>query len=160
MHEQQREVTVKANGGGEDSVASWIGCCDPKSPVAIASNMGENQGNDERAGVGIILALNPDGSLYVHTVCSASSAEGQLYSGDILMKIGDEDVFRAPAPHVAELLLGEPGTEVTVTVRRSINHDGQPPFSNHVVRMPRKRTDPELARNAIRKAFEDHNTSA
>mmetsp|Transcript_30039 Transcript_30039/g.71250 ORF Transcript_30039/g.71250 Transcript_30039/m.71250 type:complete len:179 (+) Transcript_30039:316-852(+) len=141
-----------------ESVASWIGCCDPKRPVAIASNvMSTGRSLDERAGVGIILALHPDGSLYVHTVCTASSAEGHLLPGDVLMKIGEEDVFRAPAPHVAELLLGMPGTTVDVAIRRSTHGDGSPPFTSHVVSMQRRRTDPELARTALRKAFEDHN---
>ena len=51
----------------------------------------------ERAGIGIILALGPDFSLYVHTVCPSGSAEGYLQPGDILMKIGSKDVYRSLA---------------------------------------------------------------
>lgn len=38
----------------------------------------------ERAGVGIILALNPDESLYVHTVCPGSSAEHYLFPVSVI----------------------------------------------------------------------------
>ena len=52
------------------------------------------QSGTERAGIGIILALSPDSSLYVHTVCPGGSAEGSLLPGDVLLKIGQEDVYR------------------------------------------------------------------
>lgn len=160
----------------------------------------------ERAGVGIILALNPDESLYVHTVCPSSSAEHYLFpvspfslcpttrvpagehtaerldalpcpssvclplqppasgppfltprawnQGDVLMRIGKEYVYRAPAPYVADLLLGTPGSELEVWVRRQ-NPNGDPQHTTHCVKMIRRRTDPEMARKSIRNAFEE-----
>mmetsp|Transcript_2961 Transcript_2961/g.4814 ORF Transcript_2961/g.4814 Transcript_2961/m.4814 type:complete len:174 (+) Transcript_2961:285-806(+) len=156
-----RGVNQTVNGK-DPSVANWMGCCDPQNPVAIAANInaaGSAQGGTkDRAGVGIILALNPDGSLFVHTVCKGSSAEGHLQPGDVLMKIGDEDVYRAPAPYVAEKLLGPPGSEVEMWVRRSGPGSGTG-FTTHHAKMVRRRTDPTLARQAIQQAFEEHSNA-
>ena len=58
--------------------------------------------------------MNPDNSLYVHTVCDGASAEGVLLPGDVLLNIDGQDVFRAPAPHVADLLLGPVSNSVCV----------------------------------------------
>ena len=83
---------MKTTGGSQSD--SWS-CCDPSRPIAPAQMQAANSNAGvERAGVGIILALHPDGSLYVHTVCPGGSAEGSLQPGDVLMKIGAEEVFR------------------------------------------------------------------
>mmetsp|Transcript_35070 Transcript_35070/g.56644 ORF Transcript_35070/g.56644 Transcript_35070/m.56644 type:complete len:154 (+) Transcript_35070:195-656(+) len=148
---------MKSASGQADTNANWMSCCDP----SLGSNVDIStmQTRSERAGIGIILALSPDGSLYVHTVCPGGSAEGQLEPGDILLKIGTEDIYRAPAPYVAELLLGPPGTEILLWVRRSSNDgaaENEVSFRTQQFQLKRKRTDPQLARRAIREAFEDH----
>jgi hypothetical protein len=61
-----------------------------------------------------------DGSLYVHTVCPGSSAEHYLFPGDILVQIGTKDVYKAPAPFVADLLLGPAGSEFEVCVYENV----------------------------------------
>jgi len=150
---------MKVAGSGQQD-ESW-GCCDPRQPSGIASmsTMPAVQ-SAERAGIGIILALSPDSSLYVHTVCPGGSAENSLEPGDVLLKIGGEDVYRAPAPYVAELLLGPPGTEIDIWVRRSSDRTGgNGTVSTHQYRLKRKRTDPQLARKAIREAFEEHSNN-
>ena len=80
---------MKVAGSGQQD-ESW-GCCDPRQPSGIASmsTMPAVQ-SAERAGIGIILALSPDSSLYVHTVCPGGSAENSLEPGDVLLKIGGE----------------------------------------------------------------------
>ena len=83
---------MKTTGGSQSD--NWS-CCDPSRPIAPAQMQAANStAGVERAGIGIILALHPDGSLYVHTVCPGGSAEGSLQPGDVLMKIGAEEVFR------------------------------------------------------------------
>ena len=83
---------MKTTGGSQSD--NWS-CCDPSRPIAPAQMQAANStAGAERAGIGIILALHPDGSLYVHTVCPGGSAEGSLQPGDVLMKIGAEEVFR------------------------------------------------------------------
>ena len=80
---------------GNDQVAGdWGGCCDPRHPATMGSGLPSMQPGSERAGIGIILALSPDGSLFVHTVCPGGSAQGMLLPGDVLLKIGSEDVYR------------------------------------------------------------------
>ena len=87
---------------------------DPRRPVGLKTSPGPRGSADargdgrkeSRAGIGIIVALNPDSSLYVHTVCAGATAEGLLHAGDVLLEVDGQDVFRAPAPHVADLLLG------------------------------------------------------
>lgn len=151
---------MKVSGGGQQREDSW-GCCDPRQSSSITnmSSMPVVQ-SAERAGIGIILALSPDSSLYVHTVCPGGSAENSLEPGDVLLKIGGEDVYRAPAPYVAELLLGPPGTEIEIWVRRSDSRSGDDgSVSTHQYRLQRKRTDPHLARKAIREAFEEHSNN-
>jgi len=102
----------------------------------------------ERAGIGIILALSPDNSLYVHTVCPGSSAEGHLLPGDVLVKIDNDEVFQAPAPMVADMLLGAQGSSVEVWVRRPKNPNARDlEFTTHVVKVTRRRTDPSVGRN-------------
>lgn len=128
-------------------------CCDPKVQTESHKVMEETE-KKSRAGVGIILALHSDQSLYVHTVCPGSSAEHYLFPGDILMQIGTEDVFRARASTVAELLLGPPDTDIEMWVRRP-NPNSNPPFTTHHVKMIRRRTDPALARSSIRAAFKE-----
>jgi len=81
---------MKVSGGNQE----WGGCCDPRSQSSMGAAVPQMQAGGERAGVGIILALSPDGSLYVHTVCPGGSAEGSLQPGDVLMKIGAEEVYR------------------------------------------------------------------
>ena len=149
---------MKVSGNGQQQDDSW-GCCDPRQSSSIAnmSTMPTVQ-SAERAGIGIILALSPDSSLYVHTVCPGGSAENSLEPGDVLIKIGGEDVYRAPAPYVAELLLGPPGTEIEIWVRRS-SEGAHGSVSTHQYRLIRKRTDPQLARKAIREAFEEHSNN-
>ena len=88
---------------------------EPRRPVGRKASPGRAPGSadargdgrkESRAGIGIIVALNPDSSLYVHTVCAGATAEGLLHAGDVLLEVDGQDVFRAPAPHVADLLLG------------------------------------------------------
>jgi len=178
QNQQDADGTNRPGRGqpGKESVQNWMMCCDPRSPnegngenAFAAMSFSSNAANEgahganappkgERAGVGIILALNPDNSLYVHTVCPGSSAERHLFPDDVLMRIGKEDVYRAPAPFVAELLLGPPGSELEAWVRRK-NPSGDPPFTTHCVKMVRRRTDPEMARKSIRDAFEEKSLS-
>ena len=90
---------MKTTGGSQSD--NW-NCCDPSRPMGSAPaqmQAANSTAGAERAGIGIILALHPDGSLYVHTVCPGGSAEGSLQPGDVLMKIGAEEVFRY-APNV------------------------------------------------------------
>jgi hypothetical protein len=90
--------------------------------------------------------------LYVHTVCPGATAQGMLKSGDVLLKVDGEDVFRAPAPHVADLLLGQPGSKVALTVRRS-KSDAPGGFEFLDFSVVRARTDPTSARKAVYEAF-------
>mmetsp|Transcript_42151 Transcript_42151/g.67758 ORF Transcript_42151/g.67758 Transcript_42151/m.67758 type:complete len:180 (-) Transcript_42151:106-645(-) len=125
------------------------GSAGPKPDVSAAKR-------EPRAGIGIIVALSPDNSLYVHTVCPGATAQGILADGDVLLKVDGEDVFRAPAPHVADLLLGQPGTKVRLTVRRTKPHGkgiGDGDFEFHDVSVVRARTDPVSARKAVYEAF-------
>mmetsp|Transcript_26572 Transcript_26572/g.63131 ORF Transcript_26572/g.63131 Transcript_26572/m.63131 type:complete len:159 (-) Transcript_26572:15-491(-) len=97
----------------------------------------------DKAGIGVILALSPDNSLYVHTVCPGGSAEGKLLPGDVLVKIGQEDVFCAPPGHVAELLLGRQGSIVEIWVRRPKNPNASElQFTTACVKVVRRRIDP------------------
>ena len=81
--------------GNDQGAGDWGGCCDPRHPATMmGSGLPSMQPGSERAGIGIILALSPDGSLFVHTVCPGGSAEGMLLPGDVLLKIGSEDVYR------------------------------------------------------------------
>jgi hypothetical protein len=50
------------------------------------------------------------------------SASPPPLQGDVLMRIGKENVYRAPAPHVADLLLGPPGSELEVTKTARSRH--------------------------------------
>lgn len=56
-----------------DSVSGWMNCCTPSSHMTMQTG-GSRSGQPERAGIGIILALSPDGSLYVHTASSPSAS--------------------------------------------------------------------------------------
>jgi len=97
----------------------------------------------DRAGIGVILALSPDNSLYIHTICPGGSAEGRLLPQDVLVKVGNEDVFCAPPGHVAELLLGPPGSVVELWVRRPKNPNASDlQFTTTCVKVTRKRIDP------------------
>jgi len=58
--------------------------------------------------------MNSERCLYVHTVCPGATSEGRLIAGDILLKIDGNNVYKAPATRVADLLLGPPGSEVEV----------------------------------------------
>jgi hypothetical protein len=95
---------------------------------------------------------SPSHSLYVHTVCPGATAQGMLQPGDVLLKVDGEDVFRAPAPHVADLLLGQPGSKVALTVRRS-KSDAPGGFEFLDFSVVRARTDPTSARKAVYEAF-------
>mmetsp|Transcript_34211 Transcript_34211/g.107172 ORF Transcript_34211/g.107172 Transcript_34211/m.107172 type:complete len:143 (-) Transcript_34211:298-726(-) len=79
---------------------------------------------EEKVGIGIIVAMNSERCLYVHTVCPGATSEGRLIAGDILLKIDGNNVYKAPATRVADLLLGPPGSEVEIWVQRLLHFLG------------------------------------
>jgi C-terminal processing protease CtpA/Prc len=98
----------------------------------------------ERVGVGLILALDSTGCMFIHTICPGSSAEGKFMCGDVLVQIGSVDVTSLPAPYVAALLLGVPGSEIEVIVRRPTEGN-----VGYRAKLIRRRTDPDNVKKAI-----------
>ncbi|EKX50422.1 hypothetical protein GUITHDRAFT_161791 [Guillardia theta CCMP2712] len=127
--------------------------------------------NSRQAGIGVILGLNANNSLFIHTVCPKGSSDGYLRKGDILIAIGcdvpakricvkdaaeNEDVSSKSASSVANLLLGPEGSQIDITVMRGSDgsvHDQE--FLSFC--LTRKKTDAATARHAIRKAVNERN---
>ena len=153
MRSSQKELAAKTRD------CDVLGCCTPNMTTSMVAadggkkfslmeGMSEKTTRQERVGVGLILALDSGGSMFIHTICPGSSADGKLMCGDVLVQVGTVDVTSLPAPYVAALLLGAPGSEIEVVVRRPSEGN-----SGYRVKLIRRRTDPENVKRAIDQSF-------
>ena len=72
-------------------------------------------------GIGAEIVKNADGYLIVASVYPDSSAEENgMLAGDIIVKIGNDDVIKLGADNALSLLDGKTGTKVSMTVRRDV----------------------------------------
>jgi hypothetical protein len=143
-----------------------FGCCTPASMTTSMVNAERNKryssmdkaaekaARQERVGVGLILALDSEGGMFIHTVCPGSSADGRLLCGDVLVQVGTVAVTSLPAPYVAALLLGAPGTGIEVVVRRPSEGN-----AGYRVKLVRRRTDPETVKKAIDPSYTGSHTN-
>uniref|UniRef100_A0A7S0QBH0 PDZ domain-containing protein n=1 Tax=Cryptomonas curvata TaxID=233186 RepID=A0A7S0QBH0_9CRYP len=160
MRPTQKEIAAKSRD------CDVLGCCTPANMTtsmvnaegnkrySLMDESAEKAARQERVGVGLILALDSGGSMFIHTVCPGSSADGRLLCGDVLVQVGTVDVTSLPAPYVAALLLGAPGTEIEVVVRRPSEGN-----AGYRVKLVRRRTDPENVKKAIDQSFTGSQTN-
>ena len=89
----------------------------------------------------------------------------------MLLRISGENVYKMPAPFVADLLLGTPGTEVELWVIRPGRENGREGeedgevkdssssprsmYGTHKLVVTRKPTEQGVAKEAIQQAFSD-----
>ena len=156
-------IRVTDPGRNRDCTPDMFGCLEPtafstcmqaneKTSKVHVHGIGEQNSShpsqpalSERVGVGLILALDPSGNMFIHTICPGSSAEGKFQCGDVFMQVDAVDVSHSlPAPYVAALLLGPTGTEIDIVVRRPSEGN-----SIHRAKLVRRKTDPENVKRAM-----------
>uniref|UniRef100_A0A7S0I3Q1 PDZ domain-containing protein n=1 Tax=Hanusia phi TaxID=3032 RepID=A0A7S0I3Q1_9CRYP len=136
--------------GSPIDICQWIGFCNPTKNTPALQPPKKNK----QAGVGVILSLNPDNSIFIHTVCPNSSSDGYLRKGDILVGVGNQNVTGKSASSVAHLLLGPEGSEVSITVLRNQDETTDQP-QQLKFHLKRQRTDTAAARIAVKNAINE-----
>mmetsp|Transcript_45800 Transcript_45800/g.91907 ORF Transcript_45800/g.91907 Transcript_45800/m.91907 type:complete len:146 (+) Transcript_45800:93-530(+) len=78
-------------------------------------------GRKSKCGCGIIFAADARGALVVDGLVPGGSAEasGLLKRGDVLIQVGEQDVFCRPVGQIGPLLLGPPGSAVNLVLERT-----------------------------------------
>jgi len=105
--------------------------------------------NQQAAGIGAVFGVDATGAVFFNTAVAGSSCEdaekeGKLYKGDVLVRVSDHKVYRAPLSSVASKLLGKPGTTVEVTFMREDQYV--------TMNLERRLTDMKAAKQAVYQA--------
>mmetsp|Transcript_19509 Transcript_19509/g.64693 ORF Transcript_19509/g.64693 Transcript_19509/m.64693 type:complete len:357 (-) Transcript_19509:3501-4571(-) len=94
-------------------------------PLFVGSNVQARSqkngyGLKNPAGVGIVFKSGPDEALFVKAVAEGgpAAASGKIHVNDCLLKVDGEDVYRQPIERVVKYILGEPGSEISMTFQR------------------------------------------
>lgn len=93
---------------------------DPRAPLIQVALHRQTPG-ETLVGVGIIFRSDSSGALFVRQLQHGGPAEqcGQVHVGDCVVEVNGVDVFRKPISSFTKLMLGPPGTIVTLGFKRS-----------------------------------------
>jgi hypothetical protein len=93
---------------------------DPRAPL-IQVALNRQTPGETLVGVGIIFRSDSSGALYVRQLQHGGPAErcGQIHIGDCIVEVNGVDVFRKPISSFTKLMLGPPGTNVTLGFKRA-----------------------------------------
>ena len=93
---------------------------DPRAPLIQVALHRQTPG-ETLVGVGIIFRSDSSGTLFVRQLQPGGPAEqcGQVHIGDAIVEVNGIDVFRKPISSFTKLMLGPPGTIVTLGLKRA-----------------------------------------
>ena len=93
---------------------------DPRAPLIQVALHRQTPG-ETLVGVGIIFRSDSSGALFVRQLQRGGPAElsGQVHVGDCVVEVNSVDVFRKPISSFTKLMLGPPGTNVTLGFKRA-----------------------------------------
>eukprot|EP00960_Hanusia_phi_P076161 768523-Hanusia_phi.AAC.9 len=112
-----------------------LSCCDCRKDhqrddlsnerLGIVGNVMSNKRS--KCGCGIIFAADTRGALVVDGLVPGGSAEasGLLRRGDVLVEVDGMDVYCKPVGQVGPLLLGPPGSRVSLGLTRNVDGEQQ-----------------------------------
>ena len=113
--ERQQLVEDMINGGLQklDKNAEYL------NPEQLTRFETDAQGSF--GGVGIVLTIDPATKFLKvdHPMPGTPAYEAGLIADDLIVKVGDKSTEGVTVPEARKLITGEPGTTVTVTVRRA-----------------------------------------
>lgn len=113
--EKTSSIAYAAAKGAVDSLQdAYSGFYDPVEAKQVLEAV---QGNF--VGIGVYLQESKSGIVIVKVVPNSPAEKAGLKAGDIITKVGNQDVSQASLDIVSALLKGEEGTTVNLTVTRS-----------------------------------------
>jgi carboxyl-terminal processing protease len=96
---------------------------DPHSEYLTAEQLKQFESSSEGSygGVGIVLGSDPKTKFLTvdHPMPGAPAYEAGIIADDLIVKVGETSTEGMTVPDARKLILGEPGTKVTLTIRRA-----------------------------------------
>jgi carboxyl-terminal processing protease len=113
--EWQQFVEAMINGGLHE--------LDPHSEYFNAEQLKQFEADSEGSfgGVGIILTIDPATKFLKvgHPIPETPAYDAGIIAGDLIVKVGDKSTEGITVTDAAKIIKGEPGTKVTLTIRRA-----------------------------------------
>jgi carboxyl-terminal processing protease len=107
----------------ENMINGGLKKLDPNSEYLNAEQLKRFEADSEGSygGVGIVLAHDPATKFLAvdHPVPGSPAYEAGVVAGDLIVKVGDKSTEGMSVPDSRKLITGEPGTKVTLTLRRA-----------------------------------------
>ncbi len=72
----------------------------------------------EYTGIGVVITTKDNQCVVISAMADGPSYEAGILSGDVIVSVDGEDVSEATSEYIVSLLRGEPGTKVTVGIKR------------------------------------------
>ncbi|PWM23211.1 MAG: carboxyl-terminal protease [Oscillospiraceae bacterium] len=119
---QQYYNTIDEDFLGESLVRGYVaGIEDPYASYLTAEQYAETQSDfaGRMVDIGVVCSQSPDGYIHIDQVYEDSPAAlSELQAGDLIVKVDDLNVSTENYLEATDALRGEPGTTVTLLVRR------------------------------------------
>ncbi len=107
----------------EDMINGGLRRLDPHSEYLNAAQLKQFESESEGSygGVGIVLTID-SGTKYLkvdHLMPGTPAYEAGIIAGDLIVKVGERSTEGITVPDARKIITGEPGTQVTLTIRRA-----------------------------------------
>jgi carboxyl-terminal processing protease len=109
----------------EDMINGGLRRLDPHSEYLNAKQLKQFESDSEGSfgGVGIALSFTPDPATKLlkidHPMPGTPAYDAGIIADDIIVRVGDKSTEGMNVPDARKLITGEPGTKVTLTIRRA-----------------------------------------
>ena len=107
----------------EDMINGGLKKLDPHSEYMTSDQLKRFESDSEGSfgGIGILLAIDPATKFLKvdHPMPGTPAYEAGLLAGDLIVKVGGTSTQNNTIPEARKLIAGEPGTPVTLTIRRA-----------------------------------------
>jgi len=136
----------------EDMINGGLHKLDPHSEYLNAEQLKrfESESEGSFGGVGIVMLVDPVSKFLKvdHPMPDTPAYEAGIIAGDLIVKVGDRSTEGMTVSDARKLITGEPGTQVTLTIRRAGRNPTDEPVTltrgripQHPVSGVRRRTD-------------------
>jgi len=110
----------EASAAADSCIAGMIFSLGGRSRFLDVKDFGELTGKGPaRGGIGLELASAPEGARIVGAIEGAPAESANIAPGDLLTAINDVDLRGKPLGEIIDLMRGEPGSPVAITLQRA-----------------------------------------